>query len=357
MNSLGTPALLVWAAVAVLVPTLAFRTPVLGRRTGQQPHSAYVLYPYAQDMQEGGHVYSNIPPDSESGISALQLKSRSEKEESDNDEKGFSSEDSASQSEGGKGKGSGSESADEAEEEGDSAATQPEDDTKAEIKAQGNSEGEVPEAETKSEKESHAAQIASGKSAGETLAAHPASASVKESPTVPPVSDAAASAAASHDESASHATPSHGPEASEKDTAAERKAAESRAEAQPEGKPAKPIYEHAAESQAEAAHYGAAERANEPVVERKEHKEDAAGAGLGEATVPPPEKMVIQLNFRPSMVIGKADADRLERHVITAEGGTTWYQVIGTKDLTILKLKPMEGEKILHQETVTEQPN
>ncbi|KAL8446647.1 hypothetical protein Emag_004707 [Eimeria magna] len=89
----------------------------------------------------------------------------------------------------------------------------------------------------------------------------------------------------------------------------------------------------------------------------KGSKEETGAADFFKPNIPPASKTVVQLNFRPSMVLGSGEGDTVDRHVIAEAGGTKWYQVVGKKDLTILKLKPMEGEQILHQESVTEQPS
>ncbi|OEH73675.1 hypothetical protein cyc_07959 [Cyclospora cayetanensis] len=108
----------------------------------------------------------------------------------------------------------------------------------------------------------------------------------------------------------------------------------------------------AAEDHAGGAHGGVPERTGQAPFELSKK-------GTVEASVPvaapPSDKFVLQLNFRPSMVIGRSDADRVEKHLVTEKDGTTWFQVVGPKELAVLKIKPLEGESLLNEVSVSKQ--
>ena len=113
------------------------------------------------------------------------------------------------------------------------------------------------------------------------------------------------------------------------------------------------VKEPPAEGAAEAAPSG---KVSAAAVPKPEHKEEAAaaagGAPAAAAAVPPTDKFVMQLNFRPSLVIGRAEADKTERHVIT-DKAVPWFEIIGPKTLTVLNLKPVKGEELLHSVAAT----
>ncbi|CDJ59415.1 hypothetical protein, conserved [Eimeria maxima] len=96
--------------------------------------------------------------------------------------------------------------------------------------------------------------------------------------------------------------------------------------------------------------------AAEGAIHKPEHTGESrktTDGAAGSAPVPQADKFVMQMNFRPSLVIGRAEADRTERHVIRDNEGAPWFEVTGPQSLTVLNLKPVQGEELLHSLVAT----
>ncbi|KAL8426235.1 hypothetical protein Efla_005466 [Eimeria flavescens] len=162
----------------------------------------------------------------------------------------------------------------------------------------------------------------------------------------------AASGSSSNGGSASEIAAAHAKESPASESEAVSKGASHSEVSMPES-----AHEHAAANHAKSAEAQkpADWSAREPTVKGSELHAEEAGAAAGPQSVPSADKMVVQLSFRPSLVLGRGEGDSVDRHVVKEAGGISWYQVTGKKDMTILKLKPLEGEKVLHREVVAEQ--
>ncbi|KAL8447075.1 hypothetical protein Emed_004599 [Eimeria media] len=316
----------------------AFRSPVFLWAAANKPQSFFALSPHTPDFQEHGSLLSGIPEVlSSPAVSLLQVETGGEKDESEGESKASASESNASQAEHSQEQESSSEAAGGSEEQhgGDTSQEGSKVEKPSEQTSQTKGSSSKHEASSAEESTAESAQEAASEQAKASQAEegpkHEASGQPPAKPTAVHEGEPSASAseAASKEESRSESTPLG---------ASHKLTTESHVET-PKGESSAHVSTH------------------ELTEKEKETKEETATAEVSKAGVPPATKTVVQLNFRPSMVLGSGEGDTVDRHVIAEAGGMKWYQVVGKKDLTILKLKPMEGEELLHHESVTEQPS
>ncbi|KAL8272267.1 hypothetical protein Esti_003784 [Eimeria stiedai] len=386
----GTLAFFMWVSV---IPSgsnvTAFRSPVFLWAAANKPQSFFALSPHTQDFQEHKSLLLGIPEAlSSPAVSLLQVEAGGEKDESEAEAKSSGSGPAASESSQSQDQESSSEAVIGSEEEQGGEASQ--EGSRAE-----RTSGTAGTGRNSSKRETSSAEDYSGESSQEGSSEQVKPSPAEEAPKIKasgqlssksaPVHgvEAAASAAeaASEEESRSKITP---PGASHKLTT------ESHVEI-PKGERSTHVSTHGLEEtggaevskpnvppatktvvqlnfrRSEITPPGASHKLTTeshveiPKGERSTHVsthglEEIGGAEVSKPNVPPATKTIVQLNFRPSMVIGSGEGDMVDRHVITEAGGTKWYQVVGKKELTILKLKPADDEQILHQASVTEQP-
>lgn len=344
MGLTGLVCLLLWVSRAVV-------SPVNGLRSMGFPWVAHKLtqgllnnQPFDQSIESSGRLPEPKDFDTTiSGLAALQVGHQSETDESGIEGQGSRWGSSASKSTQTKQKGSSSEAGDNSEEEGASHASDGEEE---QSKAERKSEVRAPEAASRADGESHTRREDKSPSKRSGMSSTPnavagkgSSDSVLQGSTPP--------AATSEGRAPPRDLSTNGTSASLKGSVDDVKA--------------EPPLDSTQLHDAAQAHAGEilapAEADDGSTAEKKEHKDDTSGTAAVEERVPGLDKFVVQLNFKPSLVVGRGNTDKMERHVVADRGGKKWYQVIGPHESTILRLKPAEGEGLLHREDVVEQQN